>query len=182
MDELGEFGDASGVRERFRVHTAIAEDAVGEGVEEGEIALGPDGNVLVGSLCRLGGPRIDDDDLRGALVPHDALPEDGLGDAKIRTDEDDDITFLEVCVGGWRGIEAEGLLVGGGGGGHALAGIRIAMEEAHAKLEKTAKEGHFLEGDLASGEEGDGFVAMCGTDGLEALGEGGESGGPISRC
>lgn len=155
---------------------------MGEGVEEGEIAFGLDGEVEGGGLCGLGGTGIDDDDLRAAFVSHDALPEDGMGDAQIGADEDDDLAFLEICVGGGWGIETEGLLVGGYGGAHALAGICIAVKEAHAELEEAAEEGHFLEGDLASGKKGNGFRTVLGADGFEALGEGGEGCGPIGRC
>ncbi len=104
-----------------------------------------------------------------------------MGDAEIGSDEDYYVAFLEVRVGVGRGIEAEGLLVSGDGGGHALAGVGIAVEKAHPEFEKAAEEGHFLERNLSGGEEGDGFVAVLFLDGFESAGESFQSGFPVGR-
>jgi hypothetical protein len=57
------------------------------------------------------------------------------------------------------------------GGGHALAGVGIAVETAHPELEQGTEQRHFLGADLAGGEEGDGMVSVLLLDGLHARGE-----------
>ncbi len=123
----------------------------------------------LGSLGRAG---IDDDDLRVAFVAHDPLPQDGVGDAQVRADQHDHVAFLEVGVGVGRCVEAKGLLVGGHRGGHALAGVGVAVEEAHTELEEAAEKGHLLEGDLPRGKEGDRLAPVLFLDVFEAGGEG----------
>ncbi len=137
--ELLEALEALGVPEGFGIDAAIADDAVGEGVEQSEIALGLQRDVAGGGLGGLGGPGIDNDDFRAAFVAHDPLPEDRVGDAKVGPDEDDDVAFFKIHVGTGRRVETERLLVGGGGGGHTLPGVRIGMKEAHSEFEKAAK-------------------------------------------
>src|SRR4051794_8782204 len=89
-------------------------------------------------------------------IAQDALPKDWMRDAKIRTDEDDHVGFLEIFVSErWR-VEAEGLFVGRDGSGHALAGVTIAVDHAHAELGEGAEKGHFLGDHLAGADEGDG--------------------------
>lgn len=136
--------------------------------------------MLRGGLCGFRGARIDDDDVGLAFVAHDPLPEDGMGDAKVRADENDDIAFLEIRIGGGRGIKTEGLLVSGDGGGHALAGVGIAVEKAHAEFPQAAEKGHFLEGDLTGGEKGGGLAPVGLMDRLEFFREGANRGGPIA--
>lgn len=90
--------------------------------------------MLSRDLGGLGGAGVDDDDLGVPLITSEALVKDGVGDGEVRPDEDNDIRFFEVGVGvGW-GIEAEGLLISDDGGGHALAGVAIAMFQTHAEL------------------------------------------------
>ena len=123
-------------------------ETVGEREKQGEIALGTNRHVPGGGLRRFGTPGVNDYDFGRPLVAHDPLPEDRMGDTEVRSDEDDDVGLLEVCIGVRRCIESERLLVGDDRGGHALAGIAVSVEKAHPELGKRAEESHFLRGDL----------------------------------
>ena len=57
-----------------------------------------------------------------------------MGDAEVGPDEHDDIGFFKVLVGVRRRVEAEGLLVGDDGCGHALTRVAVAVQHAHAEL------------------------------------------------
>lgn len=59
-----------------------------------------------------------------------------MGDAQVRSCRDDDVAFFKVRIGRWRCIKAEGLLVSGDRRGHALAGVRVAMDEAHPEFKE----------------------------------------------
>ncbi len=153
---------------------AALDEEMGESVEEREVALGAEGNVERGGDGGLGAARIEDNDLGGAAVGHHALPHDGVGDARVGTDEDEGVAFLEVGVGEGRGVEAEGLFVGDVRGSHALACVGIDVEHAHAEFREGAEEGHFLHDDLAGGEEGERVGAVGLLDGAETGDEGRE--------
>lgn len=162
---------------KFFIDPRLPNDAVGEGVEEGKVALGFDLQVLRCDLCGLGDAGIDDDDLGVPFVACEALVKDGVGDGEIGADEDDDVRFFEVGVAEGRSVETEGLLVGDDGGGHALAGISVAVFEAHSKLGEGSEEGHFFGRDLSGREKGDGIFSVGGLNLLELVGE--DSGGKI---
>jgi hypothetical protein len=115
----------------------------------------------------LGGAGIDDDDLGFALIHHHPLPHDGVGDAGIGADEDEGVALLEVSVGEGRGVEAKALFVGDVRGGHALAGVGVAVERAHAEFEERSQERHFLHDDLAGAEERDRVRAVLALDALK---------------
>ncbi len=148
-----------GVDER-EVDPAVADQHVRQPVQEHQVGLGPHRQVQRGRHRGLGPARIDDDDLGLLAVAHHPLPEDRVGDADVRPDEDDAVRLLEVLVGVRRGVESERLLVGRDGRGHALAGVAVAVDHPHAELGHGAQQGHLLGGDLAGAQEGDGVVAV----------------------
>ena len=82
-------------------------------------------------------------------IAHHALPQDRMGDAQVRADQDDAVGLLEVLVGVRRGVEAERLLVGDDRRGHALPRVAVAVDHAHAELRQGPEQGHLLGGDLA---------------------------------
>ena len=125
-----------------------------------------------GDLRGFGGAWVDDDDLGVAFVAGETLVEDGVSDGEVGPYQDDDVGEFEVCVGVRWGIEAEGLLVCDDGGGHALAGVTVAVLDAHAEFGEGAEKGHFFGCDLAGGDEGDGFGAVRILDFFKAVGEG----------
>ena len=88
-------------------------------------------------------------------IAHHPLPEDRMGDAQIAADEHDDVRLFEVGVRVRRRVEAERLLVGDDGRGHALPRVAVAVQHAHAELGERAEQGHFLGDDLAGAQEGD---------------------------
>ena len=104
-----------------------------------------------------------------------------MRDAEVRADEDDAVGLLEVLVGGRRGVEPERLLVGDDGRGHALPGVAVAVDHAHAELRHRAEQRHLLAGDLAGAQEGDRLVAVLGLDRLEPLGHRRQRGLPVDR-
>ena len=82
-------------------------------------------SVLRGSMTTISGL---------VLVAEDPLPKDRVRNAEVGSDQHDHVGFFEIGVGIGRGVEAERLFVGGDGGGHALAGIAVAMDHPHAEL------------------------------------------------
>ena len=78
---------------------------------------------------------------------------------------------FEIVVGVGRGVEAERLLVSHDRGGHALPRVAVAVQHAHAELGEAAEQRHFLGGDLAGAEKGDGVRAVLALDRLEPLAE-----------
>ena len=129
------------------------EQQVGHAVEHLEVALRREGVVLGRRHRRLGAPGVEHDDLGFVGVAGDALPHDRVGDGQVRADQDDDVGLLEVGVGVGRGVEAEGLLVGDHGRGHALAGVAVAVADAHAEATEGAEQRHLLRRHLAGGQE-----------------------------
>ena len=120
-------------------------------------------SVLRGSTTTIG---------RLVAVAADPLPHDGVGDAEVRADQHDDVGLLEVRVGVRRRVEAEGLLVGRDRGGHALAGVAVAVDHAHAELGQRAQQRHLLGDDLAGAQQGHDVGAVLVLDRLEARGPG----------
>ena len=74
-------------------------------------------------------------------VAHHPLPEDRVGDAEVRADQDDAVRLLEVLIGVRRGVEPERLLVGHDRRRHALAGVAVAVDHPHAELGQRARAG-----------------------------------------
>ena len=179
FDEFLEVFKAFGVGERVVVEALVADDAMSEAVEKVEVGFGGVGDVAGGDLGGFGAARVDDDDLGIALVAHHTLPHDRVGDGRVGSDEDEDVGLFEVRVGvGW-GVEAEGLLVGDYGGGHALTGVAIAVFDAHAELAEGAEHEEVFYRDLAGGDEGDGFFAVLLLDGFKVVAKGVEGGVPV---
>ena len=149
----------------------IADEQVGQPVEQGEVGLRSQGDVLGGGHRRLGAPGIDDDDRRVVRVRRDAVPHDRVGHAEVGADEDDHVGRLEVGVGVGRRVEPERLLVGDDGRRHALAGVAVAVLGAHAELGQRAEQRHLLGRDLAGRDERDRVGAVLGLDRLHAVAE-----------
>ncbi len=172
-DELAEIVVVGGVGvDVVLVDPAFGDEDVGKAVEEGEVGFGLERDVLGGGHRGFGHARVDDDDLGVVGVASDALPEDRVGNAKVRADEDDDVGLLEVLVGVGRGVEAERLFVGDGGRGHALAGVAVAVDDAHAEFGEATEVGHLFAGDLTRAEKGDRLGAVLALDRLEVDAEG----------
>ncbi len=168
-EELGKVVEAGGVGvNEGAVDGSPGDEELREAVEEGEVAFGEERVMLGGAGGGFGVARVDDDDFGAVRVAHDALPHDGVGDAGIGADENEDVALFEIGVGEGRCVEAEGLFVGDVGGGHALAGVAVAMDAAHAEFVEATEQGHFLGADLAGAKEGDGFGAVVALDGFEA--------------
>ncbi len=129
----------------------------------------------------LGHSWVDDDDLGSVLVPNNALPEDRVGDARIRADEDQAVGFFEVLVSERRAVEAERLFVGDGGDGHALTGIAVAVDHPEAELGDRAQEGQLLGRELAGPEERKRVRRMLGLDRLDPGGHRAQCRVPIDR-
>ena len=125
--------------------------------------------------------RIDDDDFRIVLIAHDALPHDRMGDAEIRTDQDDDVRLFEIGVGVRRRVEPERFFVGRDGGGHALAGVAVAVDHPHAELSERSEEGHFFSDDLAGANPCDAFGSVFALHFFESFAEEDHGAFPIAR-
>ena len=141
-----------------------------EAVEQRQVRLRADRQVERGRHRRLGPARVDDDDLRAVRVPRDPLPEHRVGDAGVRADQDDAVRLFEVLIRVGRGVEPERLLVGHDRRGHALAGVAVAVDHAHAELRDRPEQRHLLGGDLARAQEGDRLGAVLRLDRAEPRG------------
>src|SRR5689334_18124916 len=97
---------------------------------------------------------IDHDNFGFVGVAQNALPQDGVSSAEVRADQHDYVRLFEILVRERRRVEAEGLFVGGGGRGHALARVAVAMDDAYAEFGEAAEEGHFFGNDLTSANVG----------------------------
>ena len=86
---------------------------------------------------------------------------------------------FEILVGVRRGVESERLFVGHDGRGHALPCIAVAVNDSHAELGERSEQGHFLGGDLARAQEGDGSIAVDRLDISQLRGHGRQRGVPV---
>jgi hypothetical protein len=137
--------------------------------------------MLRGGHRGFGGARVYDDDFGPVRVASDPLPHDGMSNARIGADENEDVALFEISIGKWRGIETERFLVSNMGSGHALAGIAVAMQAAHTEFEEASEQSHFFGADLAGAEESDAVWSVLFLDGLHALAEFGHRPMPIDR-
>ncbi len=155
-DVLGELVEAVGmVVDVAVVDPAFADQDCRQAIKESKVGFRQNRQVQRGGHRRFRLARIDDDNLRLVAIAADALPENRMRDAQVGPYEDDHIGLFQVFVGIRRGVKTEGLFVRGHGGGHALPRVAVAVPHAHAELGQSAKESHFLGGDLARAEKGD---------------------------
>ena len=170
--ELGKrFKIVGRLLDEVAIDPAVLDQNPGDAVKQRLIAFGLERQMQRGVHRGFGHPRIDDDDLRRMRIPHDAFPHDGMGDAQVAAHEHDHVRLFKVGIGVGRGIESEGLFVSDDGGGHALPGVAVAVQHAHAEFGQRPKKRHFFRRDLPGAEEGDRFLAMLGLDLLEAIDE-----------
>ena len=103
---------------------------------------------------------INHDDLGISLVLQNALPENGMGNAEVRSDQHNHIRFFKISIGIGRRIETERLLVGPHRCRHTLPGVSITMDHSHPEFGEGTEQSHFLGADLPGTEKGDGFGSM----------------------
>lgn len=163
------------------VDPAVLDQDVCHTVEQRQVALGQDRQVERAGRGGLGPTRVDDDDLGIPSVPHHPFPEDRMGDAEVRADEDKAVRLFEVLICVRRSVEAERLLVSNNGRGHALPGVAVAVDHAHAELGQRAEQRHLFGRDLARTEERDRVRAMLGLDRLDPADHRLQRGLPVDR-
>lgn len=73
------------------VDPAIFDEDVCDAVEEGEVRFRHDGIVLGGSYGGLCGSGVYNDDFWFEFIFLNSLPHDGVGDAEVGADENDDV-------------------------------------------------------------------------------------------
>ena len=152
---LGEVRESGGVLvDVCLIDPAFARQHVRHPVEQRQIRLRRERKVLCGGHSRLGGPRIHHDDLGRVRVAAHALPQNRVCDAQVRPDQDDHVGLLEVGIGIRRRVEAERLFVSDDRCGHALAGVAVTVDHAHAELRQRAEERHLFGRDLTGREKG----------------------------
>src|SRR5260370_28181791 len=106
--------------------------------------------MLSGSERSFRGSGINHDDLRFMTVPANSLPEDGMGDAKIGANQNNDIRFFEVLVSVRRSIEDEGLFIGGNRRLHTLNLVAVPVNHAHPQPCQSASQRHLFTHDLTT--------------------------------
>ncbi len=103
-------------------------------------------------------------------IPRHPFPQHRVRDARIRTDQDNAVRFLEILIGVRRRVEAERLLVSHGRRRHALAGVAVAVNHPHAELGNRSQKRHLLGRDLTRAQKRDRVGAVLCLDGLEPCG------------
>ena len=109
--------------------------------------------MLCGRHCSFGLTRIDNDDLRGALITHHTLPHNRMRDAWVGSHKNKNIRLFKVLIRIWRRIKAKGLLISDHRGRHTLPRITITMHHPHSELCQCAEKSHLLSHDLAGTEK-----------------------------
>ena len=144
------------------VDQAVADEDVGDAVEQRDVGARLDGEMDVGHHRGLGDARVDDDE-RAWLVPvvaFEALAEDGVVVGDVGADQQDDVGGLHVGVGAGWAVAAEGELVAGDGGGHAERGVAVVVAGAEAELDELAEGVELLGDELAGADDAERVVAV----------------------
>lgn len=168
LDEGGEVVEAFDVGiDVAAVDEAVADEDVGDAVEERDVGAGLNGEVEVGHHGGLGDARIGDDE--GAVpVALETLAEDGVIVGHVGADEEDDVGGFEVGVGAGRAVAAKGELVAGDGAGHAEGGVAVVVGGAEAELDELAEGVELLGEELAGADDAEGVGAVLRLDGADA--------------
>ncbi len=148
------------------VDEAVANEDVGDAVEQGDVAAGFDGEMEVGHHGGLGDARVSDDE-GTSLVAFEAVAEDGVVVGDVGSDEEDDVGVLHVRVGAGRAVAAEGEFVSGDGGGHAEGGVAVVVAGAEAELDEFAEGVALFGEELAGANDTEGVFAVLGLYGAE---------------
>ena len=82
------------------------------------------------------------------LIAKNALPKDGMCDAKVGSNQHNDVGALEILVGKRRRVEPKRFLVSHHAGGHALSCVAITVNHSHAEFSQSAKQRELLRHDL----------------------------------
>ena len=160
------------LREETFVNGTDLDQAIGDPIKERQIGLGLDGVVVGRRHGRFGLAWVHDHNFRVVGVAANPFPHDGVGDARVGPDENQNLGFFKVLVGVRRGIKPERLFVSNDRRGHALARVAVTVAHAHAELGEGAKERHFLSDHLTGAQKRDRFCPMLFLNGLELVGHG----------
>ncbi len=155
--------------DKFFVNPPILDQDAGNSVEQCLIGLRSEPQMLRRVHRRLGHPRINDDDLGRVRIPHHSFPHDGMRDAQIAADQNNDVRLFKISVGVWRRIEAECLFVGHNGGRHTLPGIAVSVQQPHAEFCQRTQKRHLFRRDLSGTEKRDGVWSVLRLNRLKAL-------------
>ena len=172
--------------QRVRIDVAVVERVeIGEmreqPAEQDRVRAGRDRKIEVGIFGGRGAAGIDHDDLGAALVLvlHHALEQHRMAPCRIRADQHEKVSLLEVLVAAGHGIGAEGAFVAGNRGGHAQARIGVHVRRADESFHQLVGDVIVLGQKLAGEIEGDRIAAVARDDALEALGDPVESDRPV---
>ena len=157
--------------DEFAVDPTLGDEDVRQPVQQRLVGLRLEGQVLRRRDGGFGFARIENDDFRAIRVATNALPHDRMGDAKIRSDQDDDVGLLEVLIGVGRSIEAERLLIGDDRGSHTLSRIAVAVQHAHPEFGERPEVRHLFGRHLTGAEKCDGVFPVLCLQFLEAIAE-----------
>src|ERR1051325_9870761 len=153
--------EAAGVGlDEVSVDPAVANQDCSEAVEENQIGFRTRRVVMRRGHGGFGFARIDNNDLGLVRIAQNALPHDRMCGAQVGADENDYVGFLEILVAKMRCVETDTVFVSGGDGGHALARVAVAVNDAHAKFGESTEKGHFFGADLAGADVSDGIGAV----------------------
>ena len=142
------------------VDPTFLDQNVRQSVEQRQVRLRRQRQMLRRRHRGLRPSRVDHDDFRLMRIAQHPLPHDRMGDAQVRADQHNYVRLFKVGVGVRRRVEAERLLVGDHGRGHALARVPVAVNHADAEFRQCAEKGHLFAGDLPRAQEGDRLGAV----------------------
>src|SRR5262249_41699594 len=141
----------------------VVQQQPAEGVEQGDVAAGSDGQIDV----RLAGgrrpPRVDDGEQQVWVLlagGADAGEDDRVGFGRVAADDQDDVGVVDVFITGRRAVAAEAGAIPGDGGGHAQTTVAVRVVGAEGALEQFARQVGRFGVELAAAVEGDGVGAV----------------------
>ena len=133
-----------------------------QAAKQRDIAAGRDRQKQIGLFRRRRATRIDDDELRAALllVAQNALKQDRMTPGRIGADQHDEIGAVEILIASRHDIGAEGALVSGDRRGHAEPRIGVDIGRADEALDELVGRVIILGQQLAGEIEGDSLRPM----------------------
>lgn len=178
--QLVETGDVA--FHEVAIQAVAVEDVACQAVEQYQIRARGDGQVQIRLLGGGGGAGIDHHPLLvrvGGLGGFQPAEQHRVGPGGVGADDHHQLGLVDVLVAGRHRVLAEGMLVGGHGGGHAQPGVGVDIGRADKALHQLV--GHIVVfgQHLARAVEGDGAGAVAFDKLAEAAGDMVDGPGPV---
>ena len=137
------------------VHLVIADDVVGDVVEDRQVGLGLEDDAVVRQLEAAvleGGEDMDLAAILGQAGVGEARPEHRVVLRHVRPPEDEGVGLLQVVIAAHGLVGAKGAHEADHGGGHAVTGVGVDIVRAKAGLVELGRGIALVDGPLAGAE------------------------------